>query len=58
MTCSIGVIPLEPGVYIGSVPERGSSALRGEEEGKNQVAFGYRYLEAGKKAEEEQEIGQ
>lgn len=59
VTCSIGVIPLEPGVYIEDLYRSADHLLyEAKKKGKNQVAFGYRYLEAGKKAEEEQEIGQ
>lgn len=59
VTCSIGVIPLEPGVYIEDLYRSADHLLyEAMKKGKNQVAFGYRYLEAGKKAEEEQEIGQ
>ena len=59
VTCSIGVIPLEPGVYIEDLYRSADHLLyEAKKKGKNQVALGYRYLEAGKKAEEEQEIGQ
>lgn len=59
VTCSIGVIPLEPGVYIEDLYRSTDHLLyEAKKKGKNQVALGYRYLEAGKTAEEEQEIGQ
>lgn len=59
VTCSIGVIPLEPGVYIEDLYRSADHLLyEAKKKGKNQVALGYRYLEAGKKAGEEQEIGQ
>ena len=59
VTCSIGVIPLEPGVYIEDLYRSEDHLLyEAKKKGKNQVALGYRYLEAGKKAEEELEIGQ
>ena len=59
VTCSIGVIPLEPGVYIEDLYRSADHLLyEAKKKGKNQVALGYRYLEAGKKAEEELEIGQ